>query len=251
MKWPFGSRRDSEDSALGANELVVLVDGSLSSRLVVYHDPHCYQAEQYRVFRTNLRAMNPTNDPRTLMFTSSSPDEGKSTTVANVALSLAEAEELKVCLVDMDLRGPRIHELFDLPRGPGLSDILLDRIDPRRALQQGGVPNLSILTAGRHTDKPNDVLGSEYLQDLLAFLKRDYHYIIVDSPPCAVFSDATHMSTLMDGVILVVALRDTMRHQAGEALAALGAVGANLVGTFVTGAETAAAHDSVDTYHEA
>lgn len=251
MRWPFQSLRRSDDSDGGANDLVVLVDGSLSSRLVVYHDPHCYQAEQYRVFRTNLRAMNPSNDPRTLMFTSSSPDEGKSTTVCNVALSLAEAEELKVCLVDMDLRGPRIHELFDLPRGPGLSDILLDRLDPRRALQQGGVPNLSILTAGRHTDKPNEVLGSEYLQDLLAFLKRDFHYIIVDSPPCAVFADATHMSTFMDGVILVVALHDTMRHQADEALASLASVGANLVGTFVTGAETAATHDSVDTYHEA
>lgn len=224
--------------------------GSLSSRLVVYHDPRCYQAEQYRAFRTNLRAMNPSNDPRTLMFTSSSPDEGKSTTVGNVALSLAEAQELKVCLLDMDLRGPRIHGLFNLPRAPGLSDILLDRLDPRRALQDSGSKNLSILTAGRPTDKPNEVLGSEYIQELLAFLKQDYQYIIVDSPPCGVFADANHISTLMDGVILVVALRDTLRHEADEALASLDAVGANLVGSFVTGAETAAMHDSVKAYRE-
>jgi len=253
MPWPFRKRRDSEEpqgQEDASGEPVVKRVGNLSSRLVVYHDAHCYQAEQYRAFRTNLRAMNPSHDPRTLMFTSSSPAEGKSTTVGNVSLSLAEAGELRVCLVDMDLRGPRIHDLFDLPRGPGLSDILLDRLNPRRVLQYGGSDNLSILTAGRPTENPNEVLASEYIQDLISFLKRDFHYIIVDTPPCNVFADATQISAYMDGVILVVALRDTMRHEADEALAALEAVGANLVGSFVTGAETAAMHDSVKTYRE-
>lgn len=236
MRLPF-LRRPEPDPQL--DELVILEDGTVDPRLVVLHEPHCYQAEQYRAFRTNLRAMNPGDAPRTLMFTSSDPDEGKSTTVANVALSLAEFDEVRVCLLDLDLRAPRIHELFGLPRGPGLSDVLLDRQHPRRALQQGGVPNLSVLTAGRPTDKPNEVLGSEYVQELIAFLKRDYNYIIVDTPPCSLFADASQLSTVMDGVILVVALHATLRHQADEALASLDAAGANVVGTFVTGAHTA------------
>lgn len=230
------------------DDLVVLVDGSVDSRLVVFHEPRSYQAEQYRAFRTNLRAMNPADDPRTIMFTSSSPDEGKSTTVANVALSLSEFSELRVCLVDMDLRAPRIHELFGISREPGLADVLLDRADPRRALQRAAAPNLTVLPAGRRTDKPNEVLGSEYVLDLVRYLKQDFNYIIVDTPPCSVFADASHVARMMDGVVMVVSLRDTARHLADESLAGLKAAGANLLGTFVAGTDTAQSEDAAESY---
>lgn len=240
MAWPLRSSRSSdvEPEPMQDDELIVLVDPSLDSRLVVYQEPRSFPAEQYRSFRTNLRAMNPGDSPRTLLFTSAIPDEGKSTTVANIALSLAEFEHLKVCLVDLDLRAPHMHELFGLDRKPGFTDVLLDRKDPRSMLQSGGVPNLSILTAGRPTGKVNEVMGSDYVQDLLAFLKSQYNYIIIDSPPCSLFADASELSRLMDGVVLVVSLHDTSKIQAEEALAQLDGAGANVLGTFVTGSET-------------
>lgn len=229
---------DDPPPAAAEDDLVVLVDGSLDSRLVVFHEPRSYQAEQFRAFRTNLRAMNPANEPRTIMFTSASPEEGKSTAVSNVALCLSEFQALRVCLVEMDLRAPRLHDLFGLPRAPGLTDVLLDRLDPRRALQRAS-PNLTVLPAGRASDKPAEVLASEYVRDLFRYLKQDFNYILIDTPPCSVFADASHLARVVDGVVLVVSLRETEKVQAEDALAALRSAGGNVLGTFVTGTNTA------------
>lgn len=238
MIWPFGLFNRTDEDGSEPEDLMVIVDPSLDSRLVVYHEPRSFPAEQFRAFRTNLRAMNPEDAPRSLLFTSSAPDEGKSTTVANIAVSLGEFEQLRVCLVDMDLRGPRIHELFGLPRGPGITDILLDRANPADAIQPSGLPNLRVLTAGRPTDKPSEVISSDHIQDLIAYLKRDYNYILFDTPPCAMFADASHLSKVMDGVIVVVALGETQRRDVDDVLEVLDAAGANVVGTFVTGTST-------------
>jgi capsular exopolysaccharide synthesis family protein len=239
----FGKRGDNEvvtPLPFGdEDDLVVLMDPSLDSKLVVYQEPRSFPAEQYRSFRTNLRAINPGDAPRSLLFTSSSPDEGKSTTVANIALSLAEFSSLKVCMIDMDLRSPKMHELFGLPEGPGVTDVLLDRVNPRKVLQPGSSPNLSVITAGRPTAKPNEVTASEYVQDFMGFLKQQFNYILVDTPPCGLFGDASELAKVMDGVILVVAIGQTMKRQADEALEVLGAAGANVIGSFVTRARSA------------
>lgn len=239
MLLPFGrNRADNEvDIPLPAgdeDDLVVLMDPSLDSKLVVYQEPRSFPSEQYRSFRTNLRAMNPGDSPRTLLFTSTSPDEGKSTTIANIALSLAEFQNLKVCLIDMDLRSPKMHDFFGLPIGPGVTDVLLDRMNPRKVLQPGSSPNLSVITAGRPTNKPNEVTASEYVQDFMGFLKQQYNYILIDTPPTGLFGDACEVGKVVDGVILVVAIGQTMKRQADETLATLGAAGANVVGSFVT-----------------
>ena len=246
--WLLGLRARLHSDEAGGDELMVLIDASLDSRLVVYHEPRSYQAEQYRAFRTNLRAMNRGDSPKTLMFTSPALDEGKSVTVANVALCLAEFSELRVCLVDMDLRAPRLHDLFGVARGPGLADVLLDRADPRQALRPVAMPNFALLPAGRTTDKPNEVLGSEYVLDLVRYLKQDFNYIVIDTPPSTLFADASHVARMMDGLVMVVSLRDTPRHQADEALEALRAAGANVMGTFVTGTATAQADDASAVY---
>jgi len=236
------------DGAEGEDDLVVLVDASLDPRLVVFHEAHSYQAEQYRAFRTNLRAMNTGGDPKSLMFTSTSPNEGKTTTVCNVALSLAEFAELRVCLVDMDLRAPSVHGMFGLPRSPGLADVLLDRADPRKALHRVATPNLSVMPAGRPTDKPNEVLGSEYVLDLVRYLKQDYNYILIDTPPTQVFADASHIGRIMDGTVLVVSLGKTLKHQADESLESLRTGGAIVLGSFVTGTATAENDEVAELY---
>ena len=245
MLLPFGWLRKDNGADLPATppedeqDLVVLMDPSLDPKLVVYQEPRSYPAEQYRTFRTNMRAMNPGDAPRTLLFTSTSPDEGKSTTVANIALCLSEFQHLKVCLIDMDLRQPRMHEFFGLPPGPGVTDVLLDRVNPRKVLQPGSSPNLSVITAGRPTNKPSEVTASEYVPDFLGYLKQQFNYILVDTPPVGLFGDASELGKAVDGVILVVAIGQTLKRNADEALAILDSAGANVVGSFVTRARTA------------
>lgn len=236
--WPFRRKPAAlSDLPLAAadDELVAVVDDQVDPRLVLYHDPSGQQAEQYRGFRTNLRAMNPGDPPRTLLFTSAHPREGKSVTVANIACALAECEALKVCVVDGDLRGGSLHRLFGALPGPGLTDVLLDGVPPRKALQPTPLRNLSLLSAGRPADKPGELLGGAYLQELIAFLKRGHQYVLFDSPPALAFADAADLSRLADGVILVVALGETGRREAGRVLEQLGAAGANVMGSFVTG----------------
>jgi len=240
MFWPFRPRRPAALPRVGGpGEIVVLVDDTVDPRLVVYHDPAGLQAEQYRSFRTNLRAMNPKDDPRTLLFTSSQPREGKTVTVANLAMSLAESEKLRVVLLDADLRAGRLHQLLGVSGAPGLSDVLLDGASPRAALQPTSVANLSFIAAGRQVDNPGELLGSDYMQELIGWLKKDHNYILFDSPPCLAFADAGELATLADGVVLIVAIDDTSKQDAERAIQQLRGVGANVIGTFVTGSDPA------------
>jgi capsular exopolysaccharide synthesis family protein len=230
--WPFRRKpveRPREDFVLA------MVDDVVDPRLVVYHEPAGPLAEQYRAFRTNLRAINPKDDPRTLLFTSAQPREGKSVTVANIACALAESESLKVVLVDADLRGGQLHKLFGAPPTPGLSDILRDGVAPKKALQPTALSNLTLLPAGRVTDNPGELFASAYIQELLAFLKRGHNYVIVDTPPALAFADARELSKLIDGVVLVVQINETARRDAELAVSQLEAAGANIIGSFVTG----------------
>jgi capsular exopolysaccharide synthesis family protein len=237
MPWPFGRRRSSSTPAPGdGEEYVVLIDERLDPRLVVYHSPDSRQAEQYRAFRTNLRAMNPGDEPRTLLFTSAQAAVGKSVSLANVALALTECETVSVCLVDADLRVSSQSMLFGTPREPGLSDMMLDQLAPGSVLRATAIPNLSLLTAGRHTDGPGEILTSAYMQELIGWLKRRFNYILFDSPPTLLFADAAELAAVIDGVILVVAIESTRRSDADRALTLLDRAGANVVGSFVTGA---------------
>jgi capsular exopolysaccharide synthesis family protein len=230
--WPFRRKppeRPKEDFVLA------MVDDVVDPRLVVYHEPAGPLAEQYRAFRTNLRAINPKDEPRTLLFTSAHPREGKSVTVANIACALAESESLRVALVDGDLRGGQLHKLFGAPASPGFSDILRDGVSPKKALQPTPLSNLTLLPAGRVTDNPGELFASAYIQELLSFLKRRHNYVLVDTPPALAFADARELAKLMDGVVLVVQINETARRDAGLVLSQLEIAGANVIGTFVTG----------------
>jgi capsular exopolysaccharide synthesis family protein len=216
-----------------------VLDGSLDSKLVVHHDPTGRAAEQHRSFRTNLMATNPRNEPRALLFTSAEAGAGKSVSVANLALSLAECQHLNVCLVDADLRARGLSELFGLASAPGLADVLLQRKEPQRVLRATSRSNLTLLPAGSPEESRSGALGSSYLPELISWLKRKHHYVLIDSAPVLLFSDAGELAQCVDGVILAVAIDGTLRHEADEALAQLRIAGASVLGTIVTGAESA------------
>ena len=234
--WPFRSRRPPAAPSPPPGTIVAMVDDVVDPRVVVYHDPAGQQAEQYRGFRTNLRAMNPKGEPRTLLFTSAQPREGKSVTVVNIACALAESASARVCLVDADLRAGQLHRLLGCLATPGLGDVLLDGVPPRKALQQTPLTNLTLLPAGRAVDNPGEVFTSAYMQELIAVLKRQFEYVLIDSPPVLAFADACELGRLTDGVLLIVAIEETRRRDAERSLASLADAGAHVVGTFVTGA---------------
>jgi len=208
------------------------------SSLVMRVAPDSFQAEQYRSFRTNLRALNPAGTARTVLFVSADPEEGKSTTVGNVGLALAERPDLKICLVDGDLRMPRLHELFDLSCEPGLTDVLFDRRAPETVMQSTDQPNLKLIAAGREHDNASEAIGSPYMVNLIGYLKQHFDYILFDSPPLLLYADGADLSKLVDGAVLVVAMVRTPRREVEDALRRIDAAGGHIMGSFVTGSRT-------------
>ena len=240
MTWPFRSRSAASlrrPQAITAAEDLVLLD-TVDPKLVVHHDPNGRAAEQYRGLRTNLRAMNPGRLPRALLFTSAEAGVGKSVSVGNLALAMSECDDVKVCLVDADLRAAGLSELFGVDDRPGLAEILLERCEPESVLFPTGRANLAVLPAGKPGLDPSLALASTHLPELVAWLKRRFQYVILDCAPVLLFSDAGELGKVSDGSILTVSIGGTMKSEADRALAQLRAAGATVIGTLVTGAES-------------
>src|ERR687884_2138925 len=128
------------------------------SALIALRDPRAPAAEAYCTLRTNIQFSSLDKPLRTILATSTAPDEGKSTTLANLAVTIAQAEQ-RVILVDCDLRRPTLHTLFDLPNDAGLTSMILAE-DAPPPLQETGVPGLSLLASGPLPPRPADILGS-------------------------------------------------------------------------------------------
>jgi capsular exopolysaccharide synthesis family protein len=216
-------------------EVLVLIHRAVDQHLVMYHEPQSALAEQYRTFRTNLVAMNPGGAPRALAVTSTIKGEGKSLTVANLALALAELPDTRVLIVDADLRAPVQGDLFGLPREQGLADLVLDFAPLEKVIARTTIAGLNVLPAGRPVKNPSELLGSSRVSDLVSALKAEYNYILFDSPPSLPFADAAVLGHRLDGLLFVVRAEKTPRDQAGRALELLRNAGCNVIGSFLTG----------------
>jgi len=178
---------------------------SLESRLVTGYDPRNPVSEAYRSLRTNITFARLERTPKTLVFTSPMPGDGKSTTSANLAITLAQ-QGLKVLLVDADLRRGVLNSVFHLEREPGLSNVLLEITqfkDAVRTVRIGESATLDFLSSGILPPNPAELLGSERMRSLLKRLEAEYDVIILDAPPLNVVTDAALLGTNADGVILV------------------------------------------------
>jgi capsular exopolysaccharide synthesis family protein len=162
-------------------------------------------AEAYRHLRTSLLLSSAGTAPRTILVTSSQPSEGKTTTAINTAFMLAQTGA-KVLIIDCDLRRPRLHAHFNIPNAHGLTNCLSGNASDVDAVIQDYVPlpNLKLLTSGPMPPNPAELLGSEEMRKLLNTLSEKFTHVIVDSPPAISFTDASILSTFVDGVILVV-----------------------------------------------
>jgi capsular exopolysaccharide synthesis family protein len=175
-----------------------------STALAMIDDVRSPIAESYRHLRTSLLLSSAGQPPKTILVTSSQPSEGKTTTAINTAYMLAQTGA-EVLIIDCDLRRPRLHAQFEVPNSKGLTTWLSgERVLDNLLQTCPRTPNLKILTSGPAPPNPAELLGSEEMRRLLSLLSERFAHIIIDSPPAISFTDASILSTMVDGVMLVV-----------------------------------------------
>lgn len=170
---------------------------------VILFDDRSPVAEAYRVLRTSVLLSSGGNPPKTMLFTSGQPGEGKTTTVINTAISLAHLGA-SVLIIDADLRKPSTHKGFNINQSHGLSTYLSRDTDLKGLIQKLHIPNLSLLPCGPIPPNPAELISSEKMKDMLKLLTEKYDHILIDSPPLMYVTDPVILSTLVDGVVLVV-----------------------------------------------
>lgn len=203
-------------------------------RLVTLTDPRSLAAEAFRTLRTNLIFSGMDRPLSTLLVTSPAAEEGKSTTLANLAVAMAQGGRSTI-LVDCDLRRPCLHEIFGVPPAPGLSEALLNKLEAP-ALLPTAVEGLSLLPAGEPPPSPADLLSSRRMESLIANLKSRADFVLFDAPPVVAVTDAALLAALLDGVLLVVSAGHTRREHAQQAKALLEKIHVRIVGTVLTNA---------------
>ena len=180
--------------------------GQESPELLVNAETRSALAEAYRHLRTSVLLSTPGRAPKSLLVTSSVPSEGKTTTAVNTALSLAQTGA-SVLVVDADMRRPRLHTIFGIVNGQGLSTILSDDLSEAEVLSmihRHEATGLNILPSGAIPPNPAELIGSEQMRKLIRTLEGTFTHILIDTPPVGSFTDGVLASTLVDGVLLVV-----------------------------------------------
>lgn len=199
-------------------------------------EPRSPVAEAFRTLRTNIQFAALDKPLKSILVTSPSPSEGKSTVAANLAIIMAQGDR-RVVLLDTDLRRPKIHQLLGLPNAGGVSGVVLQlevfldgKVNLNGALQETGVSGLRALTSGKLPPNPAELLGSEKMNKALELIARHSDAIILDSPPVLAVTDASVLAPRVDGVILVIKPGETKLAAARGAVEQLHRVGATLLG---------------------
>ncbi len=202
--------------------------------LITITDPRSPVSEAYRTLRTNLQFSSLEDPIRTLVVTSPAPDEGKSTTVANLAVTLAQGGRRTV-LVDSDLRRPALHTLFDLKSEPGLTNLMLEE-DGEPFLQETTVDGLRLLSSGPKPPNPADMLGAQKLDKIIESLAKDADIVLFDAPPVIAVTDAAVLGAKVDGVLLVISAGKTRRDHAQRAKELLEKANVRIIGAALANA---------------
>ncbi|NPV67978.1 MAG: CpsD/CapB family tyrosine-protein kinase [Anaerolineae bacterium] len=209
--------------------------------LIMLAEPQSAAAEAYRALRTNLLFSTVDRPANTLVITGPTPEVGKSTVAANLAITLAQGGH-ETILVDCDLRQPRQHELWGVDNQRGLTTMMLDPAAlAQPPLQSVNVEHLSILPGGPLPPNPADLLGSRRMDEVIGVLKARAEFVLFDAPPVLAVADAAILGSKVDGVLLVVRAGQTRRDQAIRAKELLDQVHIRIVGSVLTNAPRDAA----------
>ncbi|HEV8617399.1 MAG TPA: CpsD/CapB family tyrosine-protein kinase [Methylomirabilota bacterium] len=195
--------------------------------LVAHLDPKSAAAEAYRSLRTSIQFAGLDHKCRSIVVTSSSPGEGKSTTVANFGVVTAQTGA-RVCLVDSDLRRPTLHRLFGLGNSRGLTSALLEGLPFAEVAQSTSVPNLFVLSSGPLPPNPAELVGSNRMRECMETAASEFDMILLDSPPVVSVADAIALAAFADGVVMVVQAgkvpHDVVRRAMGQIEAVKGRI---------------------------
>ncbi len=200
-----------------------------SGRLVCLHDPKSPVSEAYRTLRTNIQFSEADRPVKSIIVTSAGPGEGKSVTIANTAVTFAQAGG-KSLLIDADLRKPMLHKLFGIENRRGLTNVLAMHEDFKEYIHKSSVKSLDILTCGAIPPNPSELLSTNSMKEFLKQLKNEYDHIFIDAPPVAVVTDAAILASEVDGVLLVAAAGQVERDALQNARELLEKVRAHILG---------------------
>lgn len=217
----------------------------MSLDLITITEPRSPVSEAYRSLRTNLSFYSIDRPLKTLVVTSPTPDDGKSTTVANLAVTMAQSGRVTI-LVDCDLRRPQQHVHFGVSNSRGFTDIILEN-SSELPLQATEVENLYLISSGVLPPNPADILGTPQVDRLIAYLKEQADFVLFDAPPVLGVADATIIGAKVDGVLLVIKAGKTKRDHAEQAKEILDKANVNIVGATLT---NAAKDRSIGGYYE-
>jgi len=218
-------------TALGS---VVNIKGkSYKEKMAQVHSPFSPVSEAYRLIRTNIQFMAVDKPAQLIAVTSASPGEGKSTTIANLGVIMAQAE-LRTIIVDADLRQPTQHTIFRVPNTAGLTDLLLSKnVSIEDQLVSTGHDNLKLITSGPLPPNSSEILNSHSMLELIEKLRDYADVILFDTPPILMVTDALVLSSRVDGTVLVIKAGNTRRAALLEALDRLKKVDAHILGSIL------------------
>lgn len=197
--------------------------------LIAYNDLKNPATEAYRVIRTSIQFAQAGKELKTLAVTSCTPNEGKSMTIANLAVVLTQAGK-SVLIMDCDMRNPTVHKNFGLSNKLGLSSCISMGTALSDAVQKTSIEGLYALTGGVILPNPSELLGSEQMKNVLQRAKEQYDYVLIDTPPVMPVTDALIVSSFVDGMILVIASAEVKVEMARDVKKQLVNAGANILG---------------------
>lgn len=198
---------------------------------ITHYDSRSPVSEAYRAIRTNLQFAGAGKQLKTLVFTSAVPGEGKSTTVANLAIVMGQ-DDKHILLIDCDMRKPVIHRRFGL-LNRGLSNCFAEDLPLKEVIQADVFPNLDVVTSGPVPPNPAELLGSKKMKALLQEAAEAYDYVFLDMPPVLAVTDAALMSSQVDGTVLILGSGDISPDEGKQAKSLLEKVHANILGVIL------------------
>ncbi len=226
-----------------------LLEGhQIESRLITHFDPKSPISEAYRTLRTNIQFQSLRNNESTMIITSSAPKEGKSTTLANLAITMAQMGS-RTLLVDTDLRRPVIHSIFSLKKDKGITNYLMGKMIFEDVVKTTIVDNLYIVTSGPLPPNPSELLASKQMDEFIQIAKDNFDIVLFDSPPVIAVTDAAILSTKVDGVVLVIRAHQTPKDAVKRAKTLLDNVNAPVLGCLLNSVNIERAYGSYYYYY--
>jgi polysaccharide chain length determinant protein (PEP-CTERM system associated) len=220
----------------------------VASQLITHFAPKSPVSEAYRTLRTNIQFSNLDHPPQTMLITSPGPGEGKSTTVANLAITFSQMGT-KTLLLDADFRRPILHSVFGMEKEPGITNYMAGKIPLEGIIRKTPLDNLDLITCGVIPPNPSELLASQKMKEFVCHLKNRYQMILFDSPPVIAVTDAVVLSLLLDGVVLVACAAQTSQQGLERAKSLVENVNAKVMGAVLNKIEAKSSYGSYHYYY--